>query len=83
MMLSDRDRGILEFEETYWVHTGRKQNDIREQFGVSAARYYQLLHEIAATPDAVKEFPQLTKRMLERRNAHERAAARRAEFNRK
>jgi hypothetical protein len=81
-MLSDRDRAILTFEEQHWVHTGRKQNDIREQFGISAARYYQLLHEIAATPDAVAAFPQLTKRMLERRRAHERAAQRRASFNR-
>jgi hypothetical protein len=79
-MLSDRDRSILAFEEAHWVHTGRKQNDIREQFGLSAARYYQLLHEIAASPAAVAAFPQLTKRMLERRRAHERAAARRASF---
>ena len=64
------------------MHTGRKQNDIRETFGFSAPRYYQLLHELAAARDAVEAFPQLTKRMLERRDAHEQAARRRAAFAR-
>jgi hypothetical protein len=79
-MLSDRDRDILAFEESHWVHTGRKQNDIREQFAMSAPRYYQLLGELIEDADAVKAFPQLTKRMLARRIAHERARDRRASF---
>jgi hypothetical protein len=80
-MLSEGDRAILAFEEANWVHTGRKQNDIRKQFGISTPRYYQLLGELVQKPDAVKAFPQVTKRMLERREAHERAAARRASFD--
>lgn len=80
-MLSAQDRKILAFEENYWVHTGRKQNDIREQFGVSTPRYYQLLGELIQDPDAVKAFPQLTRRMLERRDAHTQTAWRRAAFN--
>jgi hypothetical protein len=80
MMLTDRDRAILAFEEEHWVHTGRKQNDIREQFGISTPRYYQALGELIQNPDAVEAFPQLTKRMLERRTAHEQAARRRADF---
>ena len=81
-MLSDRDRNLLAFEESHWAHTGRKQNDIREQFAMSAPRYYQLLGELIEDVDAVKAFPQLTKRMLARRAAHERALARRAAFDR-
>jgi hypothetical protein len=79
-MLSESDRDLLAFEETHWVHTGRKQNDIREQFGISAPRYYQMLGDLIQNPDAVKEFPQLTKRMLQRRDAHTQAARRRAAF---
>jgi hypothetical protein len=75
-MLSDRDRAILTFEEEHWVHTGRKQNDIREQFGISTPRYYQMLGDLIQNEDAVKEFPQLTKRMLARRAAHERSRLR-------
>jgi hypothetical protein len=80
-MLSDRDREILAFEESNWIHTGRKQNDIGETFNVSAPRYYQLLGDLIQNPDAVEAFPQLTKRMLSRRDAHARAAQRRASFN--
>lgn len=75
-MLSDRDRALLTFEDAHWVHTGRKQNDIREQFGVSAPRYYQMLGDLIHNPDAVKEFPQLTKRMLARKDAHEQTRSR-------
>jgi hypothetical protein len=75
-MLSDRDRQLLAFEEQHWVHTGRKQNDIREQFAISAPRYYQLLGDLIGNPDAVKEFPQLTRRMLQRREAHSRSRSR-------
>ena len=80
MMLSDGDRQILAFEEAHWVHTGRKQNDIRERFGISTPRYYQMLGDLIQNPDVVQAFPQLTKRMLERRSAHEHAARRRASF---
>jgi hypothetical protein len=73
-MLSNEDRDLLAFEETHWVHTGRKQNGIREQFEFSAPRYYQLLGDLIQNPDAVRAFPQLTKRMLERRDAHTHAA---------
>lgn len=80
-MLTDRDRSLLTFEENHWMHTGRKQNDIRDQFGLSAARYYSALLGLIEDPEAVRAFPQLTKRMLARRVAHERAMARRASFN--
>ena len=79
-MLNDRDRALLTFEQEHWSHTGRKQNDIRETFGISAPRYYQLLGDLVEDADAVEAFPQLTKRMLARRTAHENARARRAAF---
>lgn len=76
-MLSDRDRALLTFEGQHWVHTGRKQNDIREQFGISAPAYYAAILALVTDPDAVEAFPQLTKRMLARRDAHTAARARR------
>lgn len=80
-MLTERDTKMLVFEDAHWVHTGRKQNDIRERFGLSTPRYYQLLGELIQNPDAVEAFPQLTKRMLARRTAHEQAAKRRSSFS--
>lgn len=74
--LTDREAAILDFERRWWRHAGAKEQSIREEFGLSAARYYQLLGALIDRPDALKHDPMLVKRLLRLREA--RTAARRS-----
>jgi uncharacterized protein DUF3263 len=70
--LTDRDREILAFEREWWKHVGAKERQIRERFGVSATRYYQILNELLASPAAMQEDPMLVRRLLRMRAARQR-----------
>lgn len=59
----DRERKILEFERYWWKYAGAKERAIREQFELSATRYYQLLNEIIDMPEALSYDPILVKRL--------------------
>jgi hypothetical protein len=61
--LSDRDESILAFERQWWKHAGAKEEAIRAEFGLSAARYYQLLNSVLDEPGAVVFDPMLVKRL--------------------
>lgn len=74
--LSDRDRAILAFERRWWRHAGAKEQSIHDEFGVSAARYYQLLGALIDLPAALVHDPMLVKRLQRMRDA--RTAARTA-----
>jgi hypothetical protein len=74
--LSDRDAAILAFERQWWRHAGAKEQAIREEFGLSAARYYQVLGALIDRPAALRHDPMLVKRLLRLREA--RLAARNA-----
>jgi uncharacterized protein DUF3263 len=63
MEFGERERKILEFERYWWKYAGAKERAIREQFDMSATRYYQLLNEIIDTPDALAYDPILVKRL--------------------
>ncbi|MDQ3985091.1 MAG: DUF3263 domain-containing protein [Actinomycetota bacterium] len=63
MELSQRDVDILDFERSWWKHAGAKDQAIRERFGVSATRYYQLLNELLENPAAMTHDPILVKRL--------------------
>ena len=75
-VLSERDRNILEFECAWWQHPGGKEEAIRQTFGLSPARYYQLLNELIDRRVALEHDPLLVKRLLrireERRQARQR-----------
>jgi hypothetical protein len=43
-VLPERDQRILEFERQWWKFAGAKEQAIREQFDMSATRYYQMLN---------------------------------------
>lgn len=73
--LGDRDVAILDFERQWWKHAGTKEQAIRERFGVSSARYYQLLAAIIKRPEALMYDPMLVKRLQRMRD--QRSAARR------
>jgi len=74
--LSERDVAMLAFERRWWRHAGAKEQAIRDQFGLSAARYYQLLGALIDAPAALVYDPMLVKRLQRMRDA--RLAARAA-----
>ena len=74
--LTERDEAILAFERQWWRHAGAKEQAIRQDFGLSAARYYQLLGALIDSPAALAHDPMLVKRLQRLRDA--RSAARRA-----
>jgi hypothetical protein len=76
--LRDRDLAILDFERRTWRHRGAKEEAIRDVFGLSAARYYQLLNAVIDSPDAVRHDPMLIKRLQRARDARVHARATRA-----
>lgn len=74
--LSERDRAILDFERQWWRYAGAKEQAIRDEFGLSSARYYQVLGVLIDTPEALVHDPMLVKRLQRGRDA--RLAARAA-----
>lgn len=74
--LGGRENRILAFERQWWRHAGAKEEAIRSEFGLSAARYYQLLNSLLDSPDAIVADPMLVKRLRRLRDA--RTAARSA-----
>ena len=72
MALSERDRAILDFERSFWTQGGPKELAIREHFGISAARYYQLLNRLIELPEALEYDPMLVRRLRRLREARRR-----------
>ncbi|GAA3386580.1 DUF3263 domain-containing protein [Cryptosporangium minutisporangium] len=70
--LSDRERAILEFERQWWQYAGAKEQAIREQFSMSATRYYQLLNALVDRHEALVHDPMLVKRLRRVRAARQR-----------
>ena len=73
--LSARDRSLLAFERQWWKHAGAKEQAIRAEFGLSAARYYQLLGVVIDSPLALAHDPMLVKRLQRMRDARSQARA--------
>lgn len=63
-----RDYALIDFERDWAAHKGGKEQAIRERFGISPARYYQLLNRAIQAPAAAAYDP-LTVRRLRRRRA--------------
>jgi hypothetical protein len=58
-----QDKRILDFERSWWKHAGVKEQAIKEQFEMSATRYYQILNELLEKPAALSYDPILVKRL--------------------
>ena len=71
--LSDRDEQVLAFERQWWKYAGAKEQAIRELFGMSATRYYQVLNALIDSPAALAHDPMLIKRLRRMRSARQRA----------
>ncbi|RFA19314.1 DUF3263 domain-containing protein [Subtercola boreus] len=74
--LSERDQRVLVFEREWWTHVGAKEQAIREQFGLPAARYYQIVSALVDSPAALAFDPMLIRRLQRMRDT--RTAARSA-----
>ena len=72
-VLPERDQRILEFERQWWKFAGAKEQAIREQFDMSATRYYQVLNSLIDQPAALAFDPMLVKRLQRMRAARQRA----------
>jgi hypothetical protein len=73
--LAERDRELLRFERQWWKYAGAKEQAIREQFDMSATRYYQLLNALIDAPDALAFDPLLVKRLRRLRSTRQRTRA--------
>lgn len=76
--LSERDQAVLAFERQWWRHVGAKEEAIRATFGLSAARYYQLLGALVDSPLALAFDPMLVNRLQRMRSVRSEARASRS-----
>lgn len=70
--LSERDAEILAFERQWWKFAGAKEQAIRDTFGMSATRYYQVLNALIDQPEALAQDPLLVKRLRRLRATRQR-----------
>jgi len=73
--LSEREREILAFERSWWKQAGAKERAVRERFGMSVTRYYQVLNELIDSDAALVEDPMLIRRLRRQREARQRKRA--------
>jgi hypothetical protein len=75
--LTEREESILAFERRWWKHAGSKEQAIRDTFGLSATRYYQVLNGLLDNPAALAHDPVLVGRLRRLRSTRARARSRR------
>lgn len=73
--LTRREHEILAFERQWWKYAGAKEDAIKELFGLSATRYYQVLNALVDTPEALASDPMLVKRLRRVRAGRQKARA--------
>jgi hypothetical protein len=72
MGLSRREHEMLTFERQWWRRPGAKETAIRDLFGVTPTRYYQVLNALVDRPDALASDPLLVQRLRRLRLARQR-----------
>ena len=70
--LTRREREILAFERQWWKYAGAKEAAIKDLFGMSATRYYQVLNTLIDKPEALVADPMLVKRLRRLRSTRQR-----------
>ena len=73
MVLTDRDRAILDFERSWWSEPGPKEVAIRQRFDLSTTRYYEILNELLDAPEALEYEPLVVRRLRRVRERRRRA----------
>jgi hypothetical protein len=74
--LTEREEHILAFERQWWKHAGAKEQAIRDTFGLSATRYYQLLNALLDNPVAMERDAVLVARLRRLRSTRSRTRRR-------
>jgi Protein of unknown function (DUF3263) len=69
--LSRREHDMLTFERHWWRQAGAKETAIRDRFGVTPTRYYQVLNALVDRPDALAVDPLLVRRLRRLRTARQ------------
>jgi hypothetical protein len=75
--LDERSRAVLDFERGWWRISGAKEQAIREQFDLSATRYYQVLNALVDDDVALAYDPMLIRRLRRMRASRQRQRAER------
>ena len=70
--LTRREHEMLTFERQWWRQAGAKETAIRDRFGVTPTRYYQVLNALVDRPDALVADPLLVRRLRRLRLARQR-----------
>jgi hypothetical protein len=70
--LSRREHEMLTFERQWWRRPGAKETAIRDRFGMTPTRYYQVLNALVDRPDALAADPVLVGRLRRLRLARQR-----------
>lgn len=70
--LSDEQLEILTFEQQWWKYAAAKEGAVRDRFGISMTRYYQLLNQLIDHPAALAHDPLLVRRLQRLRTARAR-----------
>lgn len=73
--LDERSRRILDFERDWSRWAGAKDEQIKEHFGLSSSRYYQLLNRIIDDERALDYDPMLVRRLRRMRAVRRRKRA--------
>jgi hypothetical protein len=71
--LSERDMAILDFEHRHWSYDGSKEDGIKDLFGLSPTRYYQILNQLIDSQPALAYEPMLVKRLRRERARRQRS----------
>ncbi len=76
--LTTLEREMLAFERKWWRQAGAKEQAIKDTFGLSATRYYQLLNTLIELPRALADDPLLVQRLrrLRSKRPHQRDSQR-------
>lgn len=71
--LDEREQQILDFERQWWKYAGAKEQAVRDLFGFTATRYYQVLNALIDHPAALAHDPMLVKRLRRLRSSRQQA----------
>lgn len=61
--LSEGDAAVLAFERKWFAKRGSKEASIRDTFGLSPTRYFQVLNALLDDPEAMMHDPQVVSRL--------------------
>ena len=70
--LAPRELAMLAFERQWWRAAGAKETAIRDRFGLSPTRYYQVLNALVDRSEALAADPLLVRRLRRVRAARQR-----------